>query len=225
MTPIRETRVREGLSRAALHPEGFPTLATRTTSGLFPAGKEGREAAEFCSSSGWIDVDQASSTARLTPLGWNRLVTDPRLDLVMNELLRQIDSWRDQDRVLLQRLREKSSSVDHLREVIGQLMGHGDYATDSVVLAHLKLLTSAKGMDVPLVTLLESVRVEHSGTSLGAFHDSLRRLRTMGRLHLHAWTGPLHDMPHPEAALMAGHDIAYYASLPDSALDATEGLT
>jgi hypothetical protein len=225
MTSIREARVREGLSRAALHPEGFATLATRTSSGLFPPGKEGREAADYCTSAGWIAVDLATSTARLTPLGWNRLVTDPRLDLVMAELLRQIDSWRDQDRIILQRLREKSSSLDHLREVISQLMEHGEHATDPAVVAHLKLLSSAKGMDVPLATLFESVRVEHPGTSLGAFHDSLRRLRTMGRLHLHAWTGPLHDMPHPEAALMAGHDIAYYASLPDSALDATEGLT
>lgn len=225
MSTARDARVREGLTRAALHPEGFPTQSTRTTMGLFPAGKEGREAAEQCTSAGWIAVDLESFTARLTPSGWSRLVSDPRLDLVMGELLRQIDSWRDQDRLLLQRIRDKSASLDQLREVICQLTGRVENSIDSAVLGHLKLLSSAKGMDVPLATLFASVRVEHSGTSLGNFHDSLRSLRAMGRLHLHAWTGPLHEMPHPETALMAGHDIAYYASLPDSALDATEGPT
>ncbi len=34
-----------------------------------------------------------------------------------------------------------------------------------------------------------------------------------GRIYVHPWTGPLHELPEPAYALLVGHEIAYYASL------------
>ena len=48
--------------------------------------------------------------------------------------------------------------------------------------------------------------------TVGRFHDALRQLYEMNRVYLHPWTGPLYEIPEPLYALLAGHEIAYYAS-------------
>jgi hypothetical protein len=67
--------------------------------------------------------------------------------------------------------------------------------------------------DCPLPALFEKVKVGCPDMSLGAFHDALRRLRDHAVIHLHPWTGPLYELPDPSVALLAGHEIAYYASV------------
>lgn len=222
MAPTKESRIREGLAKAALNPEGFPLQSHRTTNGLFAATKEGREAQETCLKSGWLEMSEDSSEARLTPSGWNHLASDPRLDLVFSELLRQIDSWRDQDRLLVQRVREHLFRLDHLRETVNLLTQPRMASPQLPIESHL-LQLSKPGVDVPLPVLFESILKEFPKVTIGNFHDSIRLLKNMGRIHLHAWTGSLHDIPFPETALMAGHDIAYYASLPNSFSVAPEG--
>jgi hypothetical protein len=66
--------------------------------------------------------------------------------------------------------------------------------------------------DCPLPVLLEKVKAGCPDMSLGAFHDALRTLRDRAAIHLHPWTGPLYELPDPTVALLAGHEIAYYAS-------------
>lgn len=221
MATAKESRIREGLTKAALHPEGFPLQSQRTNNGLFSSSKDGREAQQTCINAGWIEISPDNSVARLTTSGWNHLASDPRLDLVFCELLRQIDSWRDQDRLLLQRVREHLSRLDHLRETVSLLTQYRNSPTELPIENHL-LVLSRPGVDVPLPVLFESILKECPNTTVGHFHDSLRFLKKTGRVHLHAWTGPLHDIPCPETALMAGHDIAYYASLPNPGSIATE---
>jgi len=70
--------------------------------------------------------------------------------------------------------------------------------------------------DCPLPVLFEKVRAACADMSLGAFHDALRTLRDRGAIHLHPWTGPLYELPDPTVALLAGHEIAYYASARES---------
>ncbi|NBU72835.1 MAG: hypothetical protein EBS53_15565 [Bacteroidetes bacterium] len=222
MATAKESRIREGLAKAALHPEGLPIQSHRTTNGLFTSSKEGREAQETCLKSGWLEMSADSSEARITTLGWNHLASDPRLDLVFSELLRQIDSWRDQDRLLVQRVREHLSRLDHLRETVNLLTQPQKASPQLPIESHLQHL-SKPGVDVPLPVLFESILKEFPMATIGNFHDSLRLLKNTGRIHLHAWTGSLHDIPYPETALMAGHDIAYYASLPNSVSIAMEG--
>jgi hypothetical protein len=50
-------------------------------------------------------------------------------------------------------------------------------------------------------------------TSIGQFHDCLRRLHEERMIYLHPWTGPLYALPEPAFALLVGHEIGYYASI------------
>jgi len=73
--------------------------------------------------------------------------------------------------------------------------------------------SAAAGQDCPLPELFRSLSLRAVPPSLGAFHDCIRRLHTDHRVYLHPWTGPLYAIPEPAAALLVGHNIAYYASL------------
>jgi hypothetical protein len=51
--------------------------------------------------------------------------------------------------------------------------------------------------------------------TIGHFHDTLRELHEQEKIYLHPWTGPLYEMAEPAYALLAGHEIAFYASIRD----------
>jgi len=76
--------------------------------------------------------------------------------------------------------------------------------------------TSGAAEDCPLPELFRQAKAAAPATTIGAFHDELRRLHDVGRIYLHPWTGPLYDLPEPPYSLLIGHEIAYYASLRDS---------
>ena len=67
--------------------------------------------------------------------------------------------------------------------------------------------------DCPLPVLYRSIKAESPWMTIGRFHDSLRGLHENRRVHLHPWTGPLHELPEPTYALLVGHEVAYYASV------------
>ena len=73
--------------------------------------------------------------------------------------------------------------------------------------------SGAAGEDCPLPKLFDSLSVCEPLPTIGEFHDCLRRLHAEGAIYLHPWTGPLYALPEPAYALLAGHNIAYYASL------------
>jgi hypothetical protein len=81
-----------------------------------------------------------------------------------------------------------------------------------MILARLADWSGAAGEDCPLPELYRSLSILDSPPTIGEFHDCLRRLHTDGALYLHPWTGPLYALPEPAYALLAGHNIAYYAS-------------
>ncbi|MGH9678132.1 MAG: hypothetical protein ACRD36_13595, partial [Candidatus Acidiferrum sp.] len=66
--------------------------------------------------------------------------------------------------------------------------------------------------DCPLPDLFDQIKSAESNLTIGLFHDCLRRLYDEGRVYLHPWTGPLHEIPEPNLALMMGHIVAYYVS-------------
>jgi hypothetical protein len=68
------------------------------------------------------------------------------------------------------------------------------------------------GADCPLPELFRAVS-QRRPLSIGLFHDALRSLQARQALALHPWTGPLYTLPEPAYALLAGHGVAYYASL------------
>jgi hypothetical protein len=69
--------------------------------------------------------------------------------------------------------------------------------------------------DCALPELFRRLRADLPALTIGQFHDRLRLMVQGGRLYLHPWTGPLYELPEPAYALLAGHEIAYYASLRD----------
>jgi len=73
--------------------------------------------------------------------------------------------------------------------------------------------SAAAGQDCPLPELYRSLSLRATPPTLGTFHDCVRRLHAEHRVYLHPWTGPLYAIPEPAAALLVGHNIAYYASL------------
>jgi hypothetical protein len=60
--------------------------------------------------------------------------------------------------------------------------------------------------------LYRALTTRESPPTIGEFHDCLRRLHAAGSVYLHPWTGPLYALPEPAYALLAGHNVAYYAS-------------
>lgn len=72
--------------------------------------------------------------------------------------------------------------------------------------------SAAAGQDCPLPDLYRSLGLREPPPTIGTFHDCLRGLHAAGRVYLHPWTGPLYALPEPAYALLAGHNVAYYAS-------------
>src|SRR5262249_59564376 len=89
---------------------------------------------------------------------------------------------------------------------------HGAGGTDATKAILECLIAWPDAGDCPLPALFENVKVHCPDMTLGAFHDLLRTLRERAAIHLHPWTGPLYELPDPGVALLAGHEIAYYAS-------------
>ena len=67
--------------------------------------------------------------------------------------------------------------------------------------------------DCPLPELFRQALQAAPGLTIGRFHDSVRLMHERGQIYLHPWTGPLYDLPEPAYAMLAGHDVVYYASL------------
>ncbi|MBA4063784.1 MAG: hypothetical protein C0501_08740 [Isosphaera sp.] len=80
----------------------------------------------------------------------------------------------------------------------------------AAVLARLADWSGSAGEDCPLPDLYRALS---PAPTIGRFHDCLRALQADGAVYLHPWTGPLYAMPEPTYALLAGHGVAYYASL------------
>jgi hypothetical protein len=81
------------------------------------------------------------------------------------------------------------------------------------ILARLGNWSGSAEDDCPLPKLFHSLKTYKPQPTIGEFHDCLRRLHAEGAIYLHPWTGPLYALPEPALALLAGHNIAYYASI------------
>ena len=80
------------------------------------------------------------------------------------------------------------------------------------ILGHLhQWRESGAAGDCPIPELFR--RVQQNSLTIGQFHDQLRALQEQEQIYLHPWTGPLHEILEPALALLAGHGIAYYASI------------
>ncbi len=93
------------------------------------------------------------------------------------------------------------------------LLDHPPADLAAAIIVRLGDWSGTAGEDCPLPKLFQSLSICEPPPTIGEFHDCLRRLHAEGAIYLHPWTGPLYALPEPAYALLAGHNIAYYASI------------
>lgn len=223
--PVREL-VRKGLSCAALQPgDGVPTDKKGGTL-LFPANQVGREAASFVAEQGLLDNPVLSGASpHLTDRGWDWLREQGAP--VLNDFLRQLEQWKEQDRLILARVKDNITRLDLMAAALRKFLGADLPAVgekndasgldlEELIVAILADGHSGKGgTDIPLPDLFRAIQSKCCpGLTAGLFHDTLRRMHGSGKVLLHPWTGTMYGIPEPALAILAGHEVAYYASLP-----------
>ena len=224
----------QALSRAAAEPSPLPLFAVRGGAGLFPATAAGKQAAQRCREEGLLtDAGEPGPAAlcMLSDKGRAYLLGQLSPREVLEDFVRVLEARDSQATQLIAQIRQMQASLEALRQQVapvleqvrqqpaGALNGlfkdfHAEpaTATDEETLA--RAVIGALGAwpgpgDCPLPELYRRC----GATSLGAFHDVLRRLHAADLIYLHPWTAPLYAIPEPPCALLVGHDVSYYASL------------
>src|SRR5262245_23659419 len=225
--------VLDALSRAVADPAGLPLYAGKSAPGLFPATAAARQAAERCKGEELVRVVRTEARGKavhevcaITDKGLAYLLSqgDPRR--LLEDLVRAVEAREGQLADLVAAAHAAHASLDAVKTIAAKILRHLSQSAngtppaddpppwESAALDHLTRRQAAGAAeDCPLPELYRAVREGHPNLTVGEFHDGLRRLHDGGRIYLHPWTGPLYDLPEPPYALLAGHEVAYYASL------------
>jgi hypothetical protein len=202
LTPL----ILQALARAAAEPGRAALLSAKGEAGLFPATVPGKAAAQKALDAGWL-----AASGHVTEGGLAHLVQSQSPKVVLEDLVRVLEARDEQVRTLLGDARAMAESLAGLRSTLAALLPK--VASARVALHDLpdEIMAQLAGreQDCPLPELHRALS---SRPSLGTFHDALRNLHRQGRLYLHPYTGPLYTLPEPAAALLVGHEVAYYAS-------------
>jgi DNA-binding PadR family transcriptional regulator len=103
------------------------------------------------------------------------------------------------------------TQIEHGKESVFDPCFIGGSALGEAILSQLhQWRESGAAGDCPLPELF---RRTGQNLSIGQFHDQLRALQEQQQIYLHPWSGPLHEIPEPALAFLAGHGIVYYASI------------
>lgn len=234
--------VLQALSRAAAEGDAVPLIASRSSPGLFPATQAGRQAAQRCCEEGLLQTTSTStgsaSLCTLTTKGREYLLNQVSPRQVLEDFVRVLESREVHVNQLVAQVRQMQTSLEAMRQQVAPILDHvrlqhtgqlnglfrefHEEKTSSAQPADLARTIAASlerwsrsgaADDCPLPELFRQIQTDHQSTSIGAFHDALRRLEAEGRLYLYPWTGPLYAIPEPAYALLVGHSVAYYASL------------
>jgi hypothetical protein len=229
------------LQRAAAEPAGMALLGGRSAPGLFNASAAGQQAAQRCKDDGLLRVIRTEAKGKspreicaLTEQGLQHLLRETSPRPVIDALLQAVERCQakldefvvsaDAQRVHLAALRDIAAKI------LAQLPkpealrlpweANGQRRPEEVVLESLRAWNAGRQLgDCPLPELYRRAREAKPSLSLGQFHDALRGLHEKQAIYLHPWTGPLYEMSEPAAAMLAGHEIAYYASLRPTTLE------
>jgi hypothetical protein len=223
------------LGRAVADPEGLPLFGHKTSPGLFGSTAVARRAAERCKELDLLRVVGTSAQGQsvrevvaITPRGLDHLLSQSNPRQVLEDLVRALERREKQLDDLVAAARQARGNIEALKTLAVTVLEHvrqsgANAAEDAkrtasanVAATLLQLLDEWQGAhaakDCPLPQLFRALECKIP-QSIGMFHDSLRELHEQGRIYLHPWTGPLHDMPEPQFAALVGHEVAYYASL------------
>jgi hypothetical protein len=222
--------VLEALQRAASQPGGTPLLGKNA---LFPSTAAGKAAAQHCLVEKLLQIIRTETRGKtkvevcqLTSAGLAYLVDQSSPRQVLEGLVQALEARQDQVDALVavarqarEELKELHASAEKVLDQLKKELVARPAVTpqpkqlQDAILTHLDMWQAAGALDdFPLPELYD--RVNRAATmTIGQFHDALRTLCEQKRIYLHPWTGPLYSLPHPEYALLIGHQVAYYASL------------
>jgi hypothetical protein len=227
----------DALQRAMADPAGMPLYGTKPGAGLFANSASGRMAAQLGKDQGYLSTLRterkgkvAQEICAITEHGLKFLLAQVSPKGVLASLVQALDARHAQLAQLLENTQQTRAAVEALKglaeKTLQQLQepavpaghvcsnGNGADAGSAAILAHLASWQSSGALgDCPLPELFRGAGRDIASLTVGQFHDALRRLQERGQVYLHPWTGPLHEIPEPAFALMAGHEIAYYASV------------
>ncbi len=219
--------VLDALQRAAVEPEGLPLFGGRASTGLFSTSQAGKLAAQECLQDGYL-LSLSSGHNGRSPQG-HCAITEKGLAHLLDELnptriLEQLTQTLAGQQVQVQELNASATRIEKTTERLGAIVElvsqriprgvNGSPAwEDSIVKTLARWHSEKPSEDCPLPELFRQTQKHFAQLTPGCFHDTLRRHHDEGRIHLHPWTGPLYDLPEPVYALMAGHEVVYYASL------------
>jgi hypothetical protein len=224
--------VLEALSRAALDPTGLPLFRQKSAPGLFRATTLARQAAQRCKEQDLLRVVRTEPCGKsiqevctITPKGLDHLLRQSNPRQVLDDLLRAVESREKQLGEIVAAVRQTQAGLEGLRGLVAIVLERLEQpaprttaatteACDQEILKYLDdWHTGNASKDCPLPSLFRALTANTPALTTGQFHDALRELHERGQIYLHPWTGPLYDLPEPPFALLAGHEVAYYASL------------
>ena len=232
--------VLNALQRAAVEPEGLALVGSRSAQGLFTATAAGKQAAQRCRDDGLLRVVRTEAKGKtpleicaLTEKGLSHLLEQTSPRPVLEALLAAIERCENKLRELVSGATQQHQHLQSLRTLAAKLLeqggqhatvappSNGKHSTEDHVLDVLTGWHQAGRLgDCPLPDLFRRFKEASPKSTLGQFHDTLRSLLERRSIYLHPWTGPLFEIPEPALALLAGHEIAYYASLREPPLAA-----
>jgi hypothetical protein len=219
----------DALAQALAEPAGLPLHAGKATPCLFGSTGPGRRAAQQCLDAGYLQMLRKETRGKstldicaITDRGVEYLLAHQSPRPVLEACLRALDQRGMDLAEIILLTRRSQQTLDALRPRLEKAI-EASQQTDAPsqlrdeVLTYLHKWQHAHAHeDCPLAELLHHLEVNQPRLTLGQFHDELRALHASGKIYLHAWTGPLHEIPEPEVALLMGHAVAFYASLRET---------
>lgn len=218
----------DALARAAAEPAGVSAYASKAEPGLFPNTAIGKAAAKRCLDERMLQPipGAAREQCTITERGLRHLADTVNPKKILEDFVRVLEERSEQVRDLRESTERMARNLEGLRQSVAAVLPRVESARIAVpvnrmvdandlsssILAHLADWRSDAGSDCPLPELFRAVACGRPDCTVGRFHDALRDLHAAGRVYLHPWTGPLYTLPEPGYALVAGHNVAYYAS-------------
>ncbi len=196
--------------------------------GLFPLSASGKLAAKYCFEMRLLKVVEQSTKpftemVKITRLGIRAVLEGIKIDRLLENASAIIECPAEKS--VINAANDDMAFYQSLEKVAGSIalkLGaplSEDFSSPAKYIFILlkEWSDSGRAGDCQLYYLYQQLSPLCPGITPGAFHDALRNLRQKKLIELHPWTGPLYEIPKPELALMAGHEIACYASLGPAA--------
>jgi len=196
--------------------------------GLFPLSASGKLAAKYCFEMRLLKVVEQSTKpftemVKITRLGIRAVLEGIKIDRLLENAATIIESPTEKSVINL--ANDDMAFYQSLEKVAGSialklgapLSEEFSSPAKQIFILLKEWSDSGRAGDCQLYYLYQHLSPLCPGITPGAFHDALRNLRQKKLIELHPWTGPLYEIPKPELALMAGHEIACYASLGPAA--------